>query len=79
MLYAFAAIAKAARVSGARGHVRGEDVVRVTIEVLAGPVVAHGRPGVGVPGGDLNITQVHPGIQTGRERKCASAYADAAC
>src|SRR5271165_4336285 len=37
MLYVFAAIAKAARVSGAGGHVRGEDVVRVTVEVLAGP------------------------------------------
>src|SRR5271165_4917584 len=53
MLYAFAAIAKAARVSGARGHVRGEDVVRVTVEVLTGPTVTHGRPGSSVP--------VHPG------------------
>jgi len=54
--------------SGAGGHVAGEDVVGVPVEVLAGPVIAHGRARIGVPGGDLDITQANPGIQTGRER-----------
>jgi len=27
------------------------------VEVLAGPVIAHGRVGIGVPGGDLDIAQ----------------------
>ena len=56
-----------AAVSGARGHVGGEDVVGVPVEVLAGPVVAGGRAGIGVPGGDLDIAQVNPGIQHGRD------------
>jgi hypothetical protein len=50
-------------VSGAGGHVGGEDVVGVPVEVLAGPVVAHGGAGVGVPGGDLDIAQVNSGIE----------------
>ena len=41
--------------SGAGGHVGGEDVVGVAVEVLAGPVIAHGRAGIGVAGGDLDI------------------------
>jgi hypothetical protein len=40
----------------------------VTVEVLAGPVVAHRGAWVGVPGGDLDIAQVDPGIETGREQ-----------
>ena len=40
--------------SGAGGHVGGEDVVGVAVEVLAGPVIAHRGAGVGVPGGDLD-------------------------
>jgi hypothetical protein len=56
--------------SGARGHVGGEDVVGVPVEVLAGTVVAHGGAGIGMPGGDLGIAQVHAGIETGR-RRCA--------
>ena len=51
-------------VSGAGGHVGGEDVVGVAVEVLACPVVAHGGAGVGVAGGDLDITQINSGIQT---------------
>jgi hypothetical protein len=31
----------------------------VPVEVLAGAVVAHGRAGVGVPGGDLDIPGAH--------------------
>jgi len=34
-----------------RGHVGGEDVVGVAVEVLAGAVVAHGGAWVGVTGG----------------------------
>ncbi len=50
------------RTSGAGGHVGGEDVVGVAVEVVAGAVVAHGGAGVGVPGDDLDITQVHVGV-----------------
>ena len=41
--------------SGAGGHVGGEDVVGVAIEVLAGSVVARGGSGIGVAGGDLHV------------------------
>ena len=54
-----------AAASGARGHIGGEDVVGVPVEVLAGAVVAHGGAGVGAPGGDLDIPQVNPGIEHG--------------
>src|ERR1039457_4698439 len=53
--------------AGAGGHEGGEDVVRVAVQVLAGPVVAHRGPGVGVAGGDLDIAQVNASVQTGRE------------
>lgn len=51
--------------SGARGHVGGKDVVAVAVEVLADPVVAHGGFGVGMPSGDLYVTQAHARIQRG--------------
>src|SRR5215468_12672902 len=51
--------------SGARGHVGGEDVVRVAVEVLAGAVITHRRAWVSVAGGNLDIPQVHPGVQHG--------------
>jgi hypothetical protein len=54
--------------SGAGSHVGGQDVVGMPVEVLACPVVAGGRSGIGVPGGDLDIAQVNAGIETGRER-----------
>ena len=57
-----------AAVSGAGGHVGGEDVVWVAVEVLAGPVVAGGRAGIGVPGGDLDIAQVNASIQHGCDK-----------
>jgi len=66
MLYASAAIAKVTRISGPGRHIGGKNVVGVTVEVLAGPVVAHRGPGISVPGSDLDIAQVHPGIQHGR-------------
>ena len=65
MLYVFAAIAKAARASRARSHISSEDVVGMTAGVLAGSVVAHGGPGIGVPGSDLDIAQVHPAFAGG--------------
>src|ERR1019366_815608 len=52
--------------SGAGGHVGGQYVVRVAVEVLAGPVVTHRGARVGVAGGDLDIPQVHAGIEHGR-------------
>ena len=64
-------------VSGAGGHVGSEDVVGVPVEGLAGPVVAHGGAGIGVPGCDLDITQVHPGVETGREQCSNSANTSA--
>src|SRR6266542_3384581 len=53
--------------SGARCHVGGEDVVRVAVEVLAGPVITHGRTRIGVAGGDLDGAQVHPCVEHGRD------------
>jgi len=53
--------------SGAGGHVGGEDVVGVAVQVLAGPVVPHGGARVGVPGGDLHIAQVDASIEHGRD------------
>ncbi len=46
--------------SGAGRHVRSQDVVRVAVEVLAGSVVPHGSPRVGVPSRDLYLAQVDP-------------------
>jgi hypothetical protein len=40
-----------------------DDVVAVAVEVAAGPVVAHGHPGVGVSGGDLRVTHRDPSIK----------------
>lgn len=50
------------------GDERGHDVAGVAIQVVAGPVVSSGGPGVGVAGSDLNIAEGHPCIQTGSER-----------
>jgi len=43
----------------------------VAVQVLAGPVVAHGGARVGVPGGDLDVAQVDAGVETGRD-KCVT-------
>jgi hypothetical protein len=56
---------------GPGGHVGSEDVVRVAIEVLARPVVAHRRPQVGMAGGDLHIAQADPGVEHGRHESMA--------
>jgi len=39
------------------GHVGGQDVVRVAVEVVTGPVVPHRGAGIGVTGGDLHVAQ----------------------
>jgi hypothetical protein len=51
--------------SSGAGHVGGEDVVGVAVEVLAGTVVAHGGAGVGVAGGDLDVAEVDAGVEHG--------------
>jgi hypothetical protein len=43
--------------SGAGGHVGGEDVVGVAVEVLAGPVVPHRGARIGVAGSDLDTSR----------------------
>ena len=49
----------------ARGHVGGEDVVGVAVQVLAGPVVPHGGARVGVPCSNLDVAQVDTGVEHG--------------
>jgi len=39
------------------------------VEVLASPVVPHGGARVGVPSGDLHVTEVDPGVQHGRHER----------
>jgi hypothetical protein len=72
--FAMAAAVKATIWSGARCHVGGEDVVRVAVEVLACPVIPHRGTRVGVAGGDLDVAQVHPRVEHGRD-KCMPADA----
>ena len=43
----------------------------MAVKGLAGSVVAHGRPGIGVAGGDLDVPQVHSGIKHGRDKDVA--------
>jgi hypothetical protein len=56
------------------GHVRGEDVVGVPVEVPAGPVVSASWFRVGVPGGDLHVAEADSRIEHGRDDV---TYADA--
>ena len=53
------------------GHVGGQDVVGVTVKILAGPVLPHRRAWISMAGRDLNIPQVHPGVQHGRNERVA--------
>jgi len=41
----------------------------VAVEVLAGPVVAHRRPRVGVARGDLHVAQADAGVEHGRDER----------
>ncbi|MFG1891681.1 hypothetical protein ACGFIR_27890 [Micromonospora sp. NPDC049051] len=45
------------------GHIHGEDVVGVAVEVLADSVVAHGGSRVGVAGGDLYVAEADTGVE----------------
>jgi hypothetical protein len=49
----------------------GEDVVGVAVEILAGPVVAHGGSWVGVAGGDRDVAQADAGVEYGRHERVA--------
>src|SRR5262249_51121697 len=57
--------------SGAGGHVGGQDVVRVAVKVLAGPVVAHRGARIGVPGRDLDVAELHACVEHGRDESLA--------
>jgi len=43
----------------------------VAVQVLPGPVVAHGGARAGVPGGDLDVPEVDAGIEHGRDESAA--------
>jgi len=45
--------------------------VRVAVEVLAGSVVTHCGARIGVAGGNLDIAQVHAGVEHGRDEGVA--------
>jgi hypothetical protein len=49
--------------SGAGSHESGEDVVRMTVQVLAGSVVAHGGARVGMAGCDLGVPEIDASIE----------------
>jgi hypothetical protein len=57
--------------SGTGGHVGGQDVIRVAVKSLAGAVVAHHGARVGVAGCDLDVPQVHSGVQNGGDEGMA--------
>ena len=62
--------------SGTRGHVSSEDVVGMTVEILAGSVIAHRRPRVSMAGRDLHVAQIHARVEHGRDERRAGAYVD---
>ncbi len=49
------------------GHEGGDDVAGVTVQVVPCPVVAGGRPWIGMAGGDLDVPERHPGVEGGNE------------
>ena len=53
----------------AAGDEGDHGVRRVTVEVLPGPVVDRGGPGVGVASGDLNIAQWDAGVEGGHDER----------
>ena len=63
---------------GAGGHVGGEDLVGVAVEVLAGSVVAHGGARVAVADGDLYVAQVYA-ERRARSTLCSDAARRIAC
>src|SRR5450631_895305 len=57
--------------SGAGGHVGGQDVVRVAVKVLACSVVTHRGPRVSGAGSDLDVSQIHAGIEHSGDKSMA--------
>jgi hypothetical protein len=53
----------------AAGHEGDHDVGGVAVEVLAAPVVDSRGSGVGVSGGDLDVSQRDPGVQGGHDER----------
>jgi hypothetical protein len=51
----------------------------VAVQAGAGPVVAHRGARVGVPGGDLDIPEVHAGIKHGGHKGAAEHVAVDLC
>ena len=39
----------------------------MVVEVLAGSVITHGRARVGVAGGDLDVAEIDPSVEHGRD------------
>ncbi|MEU8112228.1 hypothetical protein [Micromonospora sp. NPDC048947] len=58
-----------------RTPLRGEDVVGVAVEVLAGSVVTHGGSGVRVAGGDLQVSEADARVEHGGHEGVAQSYA----
>jgi hypothetical protein len=46
----------------ASGDEGDDDIGGVTVEVLAPAVIHRGRPRVGVPGGELDVSEGDPGV-----------------
>jgi hypothetical protein len=46
-------------------YIGSQDVVRVSVEVLAGSVIAHRGARIGMAGSDLDVPQVDPSVQHG--------------
>ena len=59
--------------SASAGYEGRDDVAGVAVQIVASPVVSGGRPGIGVPGGDLDIPERHPGIEGGRNEAVTEA------
>jgi hypothetical protein len=53
----------------ATGHEGDDNVGGVSVEVLASPVVDRGGSGVGVTGGDLDVSQRDPSVEGGHDER----------
>src|SRR3954452_5606230 len=51
----------------AAGDIGDDDVGGVAVEVLSPPVVDGGGPGVGVAGGDLDVSERYAGVEGGHD------------
>jgi len=48
----------------------------MTVEILAGSVIAHRRPRVSMAGRDLHVAQIHARVEHGRDERVWSTYVD---